>query len=280
MKTKALLLTVLLLPLAVLLLLSEPVSSQSPGEAGPSDTPVPGMAAQRSTAVVRLSNGEWAPYTGRDLPHQGCDSQVVAEAFALEGIRVEYSFYPWARSYLLSENGVVDGTLEWEGTAEQQRTHFVSSVAISKQQWVFFHRKDKAFTWNRLDDLVGLHIGLTLSYVYSDALVALQQQHPGMFTEGPSDLLNIRKLLTGRIDLFPMERAVGKYLLKTALSEKEQAELVENPKPLADFYPHLLLSRAIPENNQRMLQFNRGLQRLKESSRYQEIMAPCRSASP
>lgn len=271
MKTKALLFVVLVLPLVAILLLTTPVFTQSANETG--------SAAQNPGKMVRIANGDWAPYTGPDLPGQGCDSQVVSEAFALEGIRVEYSFFPWARSYLFSENGIVDGTLEWEGTSAQQATHFVSSDAISKQQWVFFHRNDKVFTWNRLDDLAGKRIGLTIGYAYSDALAAMQKQHPAMFTEAASDLLNLRKLLTGRIDLFPMERAVGRHLIKTALTPGEQTKLTEHPKSLADFSPHLLLSRAIPENNQRILQFNRGLHRLKESGRYAEIMAPCRSAT-
>lgn len=271
MKTKALLCVVLALPLAAIFLLITPVFTQSASETG--------SAAQIPGKAVRIANGNWAPFTGPDLPGQGCDSQVVSEAFALEGIRVEYSFFPWARSYLLSENGVMDGTLEWEGTSAQQATHFVSSDAISKQQWVFFHRKDRVFTWNRLDDLAGKRIGLTIGYAYSDALAAMQQQHPAMFTEATSDLLNLRKLLSGRIDLFPMEKAVGRYLIETELTPEEQTQLTDHPKSLADFSPRLLLSRAIPENNQRILQFNRGMQRLKESGRYAEIMVPCRSAT-
>lgn len=43
---------------------------------------------------VRLTNGEWAPYLGATLPHQGVASRIVAEAFALEGVTVHWEFYP------------------------------------------------------------------------------------------------------------------------------------------------------------------------------------------
>lgn len=237
-------------------------------------------ASDASPVVLRLANGEWPPYTGQHLPAHGCDSQVVTEVFAQEGIRVEYQFLPWARGQLLSQNGKVDGTLEWADTPEHRLTHFLSKEPLSRQQWVFFHRKDKPVSWERLDDLHHRSIGLTIGYAYSNAFTDLHKQRPAMFHEAAGDLLNFKKLLTGRIDLFPMERAVGRHLIANNLSAEEQAELTANPKPLAEFSPHLLLSRTLPDNERRMQLFDQGLQRLKASDRYREIMAPCTCESP
>ncbi len=230
--------------------------------------------------TIRLANGEWPPYTGQYLPGHGCDSQVVAESFALEGIRVEYEFLPWARGLLLSQNGVVDGAIEWAGTPEQRRTHFVSEEPLSRQQWVFFHRRNSPYPWQRLEDLKDRTIGLTIGYAYNDVFAALRKQHPAMFKEAASDLLNFKKLLSGRIDLFPIERAVGYHLIGNELSPEEQAGLTEDPLPVAEFTTHLLLSRAHPENEQRMQLFEQGLRRLKASERYRAIMAPCTPKGP
>lgn len=237
-------------------------------------------AAASPPQTLRLANGEWPPYTGRHLPAHGCDSQVVAESFALEGIRVEYEFLPWARGLLLSQNGVIDGAIEWAGTPEQRRTHFVNEEPLSRQQWVFFSRRDTPLPWQRLEDLKDRTIGLTIGYAYNDVFAELRQQRPAMFKEAASDLLNFKKLLSGRIDLFPIERAVGYHLIRTELSPEEQAMLAEDSTPLAEFTPHLLLSRAHPENEQRMQLFERGLRRLKASGRYRVIMAPCTPEGP
>ena len=43
---------------------------------------------------VRLTNGEWSPYLGQNLPRHGVASRIVEEAFALEGFRVRWEFYP------------------------------------------------------------------------------------------------------------------------------------------------------------------------------------------
>jgi polar amino acid transport system substrate-binding protein len=231
--------------------------------------------AEGNASMLRLANGEWPPFTGRDLPAGGCDSQVVSEVFAREGIQVQYEFLPWARGLLLSLSGMLDGAVEWDDTPEHRKSHFVSQETLSQQQWVFMHRKATKVSWERLDDLHPYVIGLTIGYAYSDVFVDLRRQRPTMFHEAASDLLNLKKLLTGRIDLFPIVGPVGQYLIKKELRAEDQAELTLQTKPLAMFTPHLLLSRAVPENERRMQLFEQGLQRLKASDRYREIMAPC-----
>ena len=238
------------------------------------------MAEELVFKVIRLANGEWPPYTGQDRPGFGCDSQVVSESFALAGIRVEYVFLPWARGMLLSRNGLVDGAIEWEDTPAHRKSHFVSSKLLSTQEWVFFHRQGTSLDWNQLEDLHAQRIGLTLGYAYSDVFKGMQAQYPATFSEAASDVLNFRKLLSHRIDLFPLERSVGQYLLKSRFSAKERAAIALDPKPISVFEPHLLLSRQVKGNDRRMQLFDQGFQKLQDSGRYAEIMATCSSGMP
>lgn len=240
----------------------------------------PSAATDSSAPVLHLANGEWPPYTGQHLPDYGCDSQVVTEAFSLEGITVRYEFLPWARGLLLSQNGVLDGAVEWAGTPEQQRSHYVSRDALSRQEWVFFHRKDKRLEWNRLEDLRDYSIGLTIGYAYSDVFADLQAQQPAMFQEATSDLLNFKKLMGGRIDLFPLEKAVGQHLMAKELTPAEQERIAMDHRSLAEFSPRLLLSRAVQTNQQRMQLFDQGLEKLKANGRYRQIMARCAVEEP
>ena len=48
---------------------------------------------------ITLANGEWAPYLSKGLKHSGYMSHIVSEAFAEEGIEVEYVFLPWKRGF-------------------------------------------------------------------------------------------------------------------------------------------------------------------------------------
>jgi polar amino acid transport system substrate-binding protein len=245
---------------------------------GSSPTPIPTFTPvppTQSMATVRLANGEWPPYNGQALPHYGCDSQVVAEAFALEGITVEYGFFPWARSYWLSASGAWDGTVAWADTPEHRQQHYVSAEPTSIQKWVFFYRKDRPFSWETMDDLTGKTIGTTTGYVYSDVFKDLEQKGTATFEETSSDVANFKMLLAGRIDVFPMEYRVGYTILKSSFTAEEQAQITTSPKALTEFRPVMLLSRAVPLNAQRMELFNQGWQHLQASGRYTEIMQGC-----
>ena len=244
----------------------QPPSLISPSPVQPT-TPAPN--------IIRLANGNWAPYNGPDLPNAGCDSQVIKEAFALEGLIVAYDYFPWARSYNLSAAGEWDGTPSWDDTPEHRTRHYLSTEPTSIQEWVFFYRADQPLVWNTFNDLAGKTIGVTTGYVYSDAFKELRSKGTATFVESSSDEANFKKLLAGRIDVFPMERRVGHYLMKSIFTTQEQAQLLDSPQSFAQFRSYLLLSKAVSQNEQRMALFNRGLKRLQASGRYTEIMQSC-----
>ena len=63
---------------------------------------------------IRLTNGEWAPYTSASMPGGGIMSQIITEAFALSGIKVDYVYLTsWKRAYILAAKGRYDGSLTW-----------------------------------------------------------------------------------------------------------------------------------------------------------------------
>lgn len=226
--------------------------------------------------VLRLANGSWPPYNAADLPHGGCDSWVVEEAFATQGISVEYEFLPWVRSYNLSATGVFDGTLAWADTPDHREDHYLSDNPTSIQEWVFFYRKDKPFQYRSIDDLVGKTVGVTSGYVYSDAFINLQKSGLANFSESLSDESNFKMLLGGRIDVFPMERNVGRYILESSFTQDEQNLISETSNSFSQFKSYLLLSKSVDGNAEKMELFNKGLKMLVENGRYDIIMNQCK----
>jgi polar amino acid transport system substrate-binding protein len=231
--------------------------------------------APSGNPTLRLANGEWIPFTGKDLPNFGCDSQVVTEAFSTIGYTVVFDFFPWARAYRLGETGERDGTIEWDDTPEHRKAFFISAEPLSDQDWVFFYRNDHPFKWKTLDDLEGMTVGITSGYVYSDVFREFVKKGNVNFEEASSDEANFQKLLAGRIDVFPMEKSVGNYLIRKTFSPDDQKRISYDPNPLHKFYPYLLLSRVNPLNAELMEQFNTSLRNLKNSEKYKEIMQNC-----
>lgn len=71
--------------------------------------------------TVRITNGEWPPFTSEHLPGGGSLSRVVWEAFALEDVTVEYGFYPWKRSYEYARAGRWHDSVAWDRPKSRSR---------------------------------------------------------------------------------------------------------------------------------------------------------------
>lgn len=214
---------------------------------------------------VRLTNGEWAPYLGATLPHQGVASRIVAEAFALEGVTVHWEFYPWARSLRLAEKGERHGTAIWLRNADRERDFYVSDPVI-ESGYVLFHRKDTALDWHSVEDLRHHRLGATIGYDYGEAFQRAEQDGRLRVQRLAAEEQGLRMLLAGRVDVFPMDKVVGIANLQ-GFSREERSRITFHPQPLRSDTLHLLLSRSVPGNEQLMARFNQGLAQLRESGK-------------
>ena len=61
--------------------------------------------------------------------------------------------------------------------------------------------------------------------------------------------------------------------IRDTFSEEEAALFTHHPKPISKAPVHVILSKKVPESEQMRDLFDEGLRRLKESGKYDEIMA-------
>ena len=220
---------------------------------------------------IRLTNGDWSPYLGERLPHQGIASRIVAEAFALEGVTVQWEFHPWARSLQLAERGQRAGTAVWLYNDQRERQFFISDPVIDSAYYLF-HRKGSDFDWQTVDDLRGLRIAGTRGYDYGEAFQQAEAAGALKVQRITSDQQGLRQLLAKRIDLFPVDKVVGFDMLHQHFSAAERAQLSFHPKPLRSDSLHLLLSREVPGNAELIERFNRGLAQLRDSGKVTQYL--------
>ncbi|MBU6954981.1 ABC transporter substrate-binding protein [Hahella sp. HN01] len=210
--------------------------------------------------TVRLANGEWPPYQSKTLKHDGVASHIVTEAFGIVGVNVQYVFFDsWKRAYAEALSGNLDGSLLWSPSVDREAQFYFSQPVVMGES-VFFHRVDSDFTWSSFTDLKHYRVGGTLGYSY---------QFEG--TEGvqiervSSDEINFTKLLRKRIDVFPSDKDAGYALLYELFPPEDVAQLTISPHVYNSTTYHLILTRALPVNKERVKQFNEGLRQLKES---------------
>lgn len=220
---------------------------------------------------IRLTNGEWSPYLGRNLPHHGVASRIVAEAFALQGVEVRWEFYPWARALRSAEQGKSDGAAVWLRSPEREAQFFISDPVVDSNYYLF-HRKDHPFDWQQVSDLQNQRIGGAIDYDYGIAFQQAEQSGQLQVKRLSSEEQGLRMVLAGRLDAFPMDKVVAFDLLHSQFSLAERQRLSFHPQPLRTDSLHLLLSRKVPGNEAMLQRFNQGLQQLRDSGKVSKYL--------
>lgn len=229
------------------------------------------LGSAHAADTVRLTNGEWPPYLGEDLPYHGVASRIVAEAFALQNVEVQWEFHPWARSLKMAEQGTRDGSAVWLYNHEREQRFHISDPVVESGYYLF-HRKNRHFDWSSVEDLRGLRIAATRGYDYGDAFQQAEAAGEIDVVRLTGDEQGLRQLLAGRIDLFPVDKVVGFDLLYQQFSAAERRLLSFHPVPLRSDSLHLLLSREVPGNAELMQRFNQGLARLRDSGKISQYL--------
>jgi polar amino acid transport system substrate-binding protein len=230
-----------------------------------------GMALpSHAQRTVRLTNGEWPPYLSASLPDNGLISRVVVEAFAQQGIRVQFGFFPWPRALMLAKIGEWEGTVAWVISPERSRD-FIYSEPIFSTETVFYHLKSWQFKWTGMADLARYRIGVTQDYFYGDVFSAALAQGKIKVESVGRDEQYLSKVLGGRIDIFPIDRRVAVSMLKQHFSPADIERLTFDPKPVHTQPLHLMFGKSSPGSRQLADEFNKGLKKLKASGRLETL---------
>lgn len=212
----------------------------------------------------------WEPIKSETEPY-GVLAQITREAFALEGIEVEFRVAPWKRGYDNVKEGLWHGIVGWNRTDEREKLFYVSTPLILEDV-VFFHHRDLDLDWNAVDDLEGLTVGIISGYNYGpDLSGAIAKGIVGEETT-KSEEQSILMLQRKRLDLWPCEVDVGLHLISNFLTPEQAEDLTFHPNPVQVSDLCMLFSRNIPGNYINSLVFERGLAKLNETGRLREIV--------
>lgn len=220
--------------------------------------------------TIVLTNGEFAPYMSKKLPHYGFYSRVVTEAFALEGVKVEYKFMPWKRGYQQTQKGEFDGAVGWTHKPGREEFFYFSDVVLVSQS-VYFHLKSYPFDWKTIVDLEGIKLGATLGYNYGKEFEDAEKAGKIKVQWTVSDLNSLKKMEKGRIEVFQLNIDVGYALINENFKPETARLFTHHPKPVLKSVYYLMLSKKIERNKRMLVLFNNGLKRLKESGKYEQF---------
>lgn len=222
--------------------------------------------------TVRLTAGEWSPYISETLDHNGLISQITKEAFALQNIEMKLGFYPWERAYHLSKSGLWDGTIAISKTTEREQ-NYLFSEPIYTGKYVFFHLKSTPFTWQTYKDMGHLRIGAGRGFGgMGQEFLSAEASNVIKVDRVTTMLQAFNMLFLGRVQLVPSDLEVGYVLLNKNFDKKQTAQITHNNHIIQLTKYHLVMGKSSPKSADFIKKFNLGLNALKKSGRYNQII--------
>jgi polar amino acid transport system substrate-binding protein len=226
----------------------------------------------KAVDTIHLSTFEYPPEHSKNLPHQGVVSHIIELAFAQNNIKIKWQYYPMSRAFMMAKSGRVDATASYGYSKDRIDGMYISDSIISSATY-FYHLKTTGFKWRNINDLAGLTVGITNKLNYGDVFNNAVKENIFIVDKAQHDYLNFKKLLAGRIDIFPMTSGIAEYLLITSFPKGTLEKITYNKKHIRVYDSFIFFPKNLPKSASLLANFNQGLQKLRKSGQYQQILS-------
>ena len=221
--------------------------------------------------IITISTLEYAPWTGKNLKNNGFVNHVITAAFQRKGYAVKYTYLPWKRAVTETKSGQYSA-LSYVYWSKDRQKEFYLSDPISEEKIVFFHLKSNPIKdWNTLEDLKNYKIGATRGYTYTKEFWDAANSKRLMVDVTNSDIQNFKKLLSGRIDIFPSGLVNGRSILEKEFNPGVPPLLSFHSKPLSKTTGHLAFTKSRNNSESLLRTFNLGLAQLKKEGLFNKF---------
>ncbi len=151
--------------------------------------------------AVFLSSLDWPPYTYNKLHNQGFVTYLVKQTFDKAKIKANVDFFPWQRTlYYGKESSKYIGYFPEYYSPSIEKSFYFSNPIGSSPLGIIYNR-EKPLSWNKIEDLKKYKIGVVNGYVNTIEIDKLINQGKLKIEGVTSDIQNIQKVSTNRIDL-------------------------------------------------------------------------------
>ncbi len=236
-----------------------------------------GAGVLSAQPVIQLASTEREPYIGPNLPQQGYVYEVVQEAFRRVGYQVEVIFHPWARAVADAKRGAVDGILPayynavWEEQFAFSDPFPGDQVGLLKRKAleVRYEADPREFPQAAFRALKPYRFGMVRGFFTNSILDADDSFSKEFVT---NNLQNFDKILHDRIDFIVIDKYTAANIMVNQRPHMiGELEFMEPPLAIKRF--HLAFSKASKGHAQRLQDFNRGLQSVREDGTLKTILS-------
>jgi polar amino acid transport system substrate-binding protein len=225
---------------------------------------------------LRIAIGEYPPFKLQSEPGGGALTEIVVESLKVRGIDSVIERVPNNRAIVMTMAGNYDASFGWAHNAERDEALLFSSKPIYDYRMVFVQRAGETVDWATLADLGSKRIGVTRGNFYSQPFADLEAQNRLTTDPGNDDLSGLKKLLLKRVDLFPLEASVARFMIDTKLEPSERPQLQVPDKSFWGVPIFFVISKKIPNAQELMNEFDKGYAELQRSKRLDALVRKLR----
>tara|TARA_R110002167_G_scaffold50678_8_gene147466 strand:- start:732 stop:1517 length:786 start_codon:yes stop_codon:yes gene_type:complete len=232
------------------------------------------QAKESTSETLTIHSDNWMPFNGDPkAKNKGYIIDLVTEIFEPEGIKIEYTITPWARSLILCKQGKINAVV---GAADVDVPGFVlPEEALDFTYEAFFKLKENPWFYDGdINSLESQKLGYIIDYATRSDILTYFDQHKKtdkvQLVGGNNPLKqNIQKLVHHRISILLENSNVIRYHLKEMkLSDKIvfAGNLYQKP-----FNMYIAFSPKHPKSEIYAAIFDEGFRELKANGRVNEI---------
>jgi polar amino acid transport system substrate-binding protein len=175
---------------------------------------ITGVAA---TETIKVVTEDWPPYNFAKPNGQvgGISTDIVRKVLNKSGLKYDIQVYPWARSFDMAKNQ--SHVMIYSIFRSREREHlfkWVCPLTDPVKLYVYRLRENKDINMTTIMDAKKYITGVTRGDYPHNYLVDLAFKEDTHFQLSPSDSLNVKKLLSGRIDLVIEAELTMRMILK------------------------------------------------------------------
>jgi polar amino acid transport system substrate-binding protein len=224
-------------------------------------------APAHAAEPLRLATGEYAPFTGENLPGGGPLTEIARRAFAASDPDLKISFLPWKRGYSETLEGKHDGTFPYGRNAERERDFYFSESYYTVDRRMYY-LADSGVKPEDANTLKGRKYCLPLGFVLFKELGAMVESK-ALEVLSPPDLVSCTKmLLLKRVDFFITTPDIAEVAIAQA-GLKESAFVSKSVGKSENF---LIVPKTHPKGQAIIATFNKGIAALRAKGDLDKII--------
>lgn len=216
---------------------------------------------------IRITSNEWPPYTTKTIESNGLIAELVRASFEARKHKVDWMILPWARALDMVRQANAEGIAAWY--SEERARDFYYSEPFLNNKMALVKRKDMQVSWEKLEDLKDYRFVLLRGAVNStefDNATYFKKE------EVAEEDTAIKMVARGRADLTVRDEGMVRHVLNTTMKEyADKIDFVEKPLDIISLY--LVSSKAHPESQKIISEFNAGMAEIRSNGTYDEIIS-------